>query len=414
MKTQDLLPTRDFLIQADEMMKNGQFEKALEIVRKVYDVNPRNMYARAYEERIFMAMAEIKAKEESERLLSARMRDFIANQERPVRAQRPLQTVSQIQDPVVAEIEASLNTAREELYELIISKSANPAETAAKSKELVTTLTTKLKQRLEKIRKLMQDHERELVSTVKQEQESKTRKLYRSLVYMMHKLGVRFEHRGKLQYLVSHYAGFTPEVEAELRHNAELGIYEDLLKQAYVGGQEPTAEHTTMLKQVRTNFGITDAEHESLVLQVKNELMMIELSPTIAIIDRDKELCENIAAWVRSEFPKIDPLLFSTPKEFNERRFEILPNLILSGTLFGGDGYEGIEFLHSLKQHSSVIERATDLVLMVPSNDPFFDDAVRELGLSNMLKKPFSRELMLWTLRPFLFKASGAPIHGVS
>lgn len=65
--------------------------------------------------------------------------------------------------------------------------------------------------------------------------------------------------------------------------------------------------------------------------------------------------------------------------------------------------------LKKLKEHPSVVSRATDLILMLPSNDPMFREAVNELGFGQILQKPFSRELLMWTLRPFLFKASGAP-----
>ena len=43
---------------ADESVKNKQYDQALLIVRKVYSIDMKNMYARAYEERILALKLE--------------------------------------------------------------------------------------------------------------------------------------------------------------------------------------------------------------------------------------------------------------------------------------------------------------------------------------------------------------------
>ncbi len=52
------------LRQADELVKSKQYEQALLSVRKVYSIDVKNMYARAYEERILA----LKLEEDRDRL----------------------------------------------------------------------------------------------------------------------------------------------------------------------------------------------------------------------------------------------------------------------------------------------------------------------------------------------------------
>ena len=405
----EILASRQQLILADEQMKRGNYEKALDYVRKVYETDPRNMYARAYEERILMMMAEAKARKESERILSARMRDFIASQEKPGPHQQSTVDHRTKTDPIVREIEDSLDTAREKLYEVIINKLSNPEEAAAQAKSTVVNLTTQLKVRFDRIKSLMIEHEKDMLNSVEEIHRLKTRKLYRSMVYTMHKQGIPFEHRGSLLYLLSYYASLSVEEESELKHNAELGIYEDLIKNAYQHG-EPTEQNIRMLDLVRNDFNISEVEHEMILAQSKNDLLLTEIVPTMAVIDANEKVRDLVTDAVRAEFPKILITSYASPDEFLRVSAESLPNIVLSGTLFNGPGFPGIELLKKLKEHPSVVSRATDLILMLPSNDPMFREAVNELGFGQILQKPFSRELLMWTLRPFLFKASGAPM----
>lgn len=405
----EMLLARQQLFLADEQMKRGNFDKALEYVRKVYDTDPKNMYARAYEERILMTMSEAKARKESERILSTRMRDFIASQEKPDAKQQTSFEHKTKTDPIVQEIDASIEAAKEKLYDVIINKLAKPEDAAAQAKATVINLTGQLKTRLERIKSLMVDHEKDMLNSVEEIHRSKTRKLYRSMVYTMHKLGIPFEHRSSLLYLLSYYGGFSIEEESELKHNAELGIYEDIIKNVHLH-QNPTEENLKMLEQIRKDFSVSDIEHDMILAQSKNDLLLTELVPTLAVIDANVKVRDFVTNAVRSEFPKIQITAFESPEEFLKTSETSLPNIVLSGTLFAGPGFPGIEMLKKLKQHPSVISRATDLILMLPSNDPLFREAVDELGFGQILQKPFSRELLMWTLRPFLFKASGAPM----
>jgi hypothetical protein len=399
----------DLLHLADEQMKKGNYEGALTYVRKVYDTDPKNMYARAYEERVLMAKVEKKVHKESEALLSIRMRDFISGQEKKTASVKDGKSIEQKQDPVLREIHQSLETAKERLYGVILSRAASPEETAKQAKEMVASLVEELKQRHEKIRTLMLDHEANILASREEEHKAQTRKLYRSLVYMMQKLGVRFEHRNPLLQLVSFYAHFTDEETKALTHNAALGIYEDLLKHVYIQG-EPSEENVQNLEKTRTHFGISSMEHEMLVAHAKNELLLSEHIPAIAIVDNSPKVGEYVMSAVRSEFPKTKVQFFSTPEDFLKHAEKDLPDVLLCGALFDTGGLQGMDLCKKLKDAAHTAEKQTDFVVMLEVTDEFFKQAVEQLGLGKILQKPFSKELLMWTLRPLIFKASGAPV----
>ena len=58
----------EYLKAADRFIKSSEFPKALDEVKKALEVEPNNMYAMAYNERIKVAMEAARKKEEEERL----------------------------------------------------------------------------------------------------------------------------------------------------------------------------------------------------------------------------------------------------------------------------------------------------------------------------------------------------------
>src|SRR3990172_473766 len=58
----------EYLKAADKYIKSSEFPKALEEVNKALSVEPNNMYALAYNERIKVAMEAARKKEEEERI----------------------------------------------------------------------------------------------------------------------------------------------------------------------------------------------------------------------------------------------------------------------------------------------------------------------------------------------------------
>jgi hypothetical protein len=48
---------------------------------------------------------------------------------------------------------------------------------------------------------------------------------------------------------------------------------------------------------------------------------------------------------------------------------------------------------------------------MLEASDEMFKEAVQQLDLGKILQVPFSAELLMWTIRPMIFKVSGTPIH---
>ena len=58
----------EYLKAADRYIKSAEFPKALDEVKKALAVEPNNMYATAYNERIKVAMEAARKKEEEDRL----------------------------------------------------------------------------------------------------------------------------------------------------------------------------------------------------------------------------------------------------------------------------------------------------------------------------------------------------------
>jgi hypothetical protein len=405
-----------FLGLADEAMRKKDLDLALAHIRKVYETDPGNMYARAYEERVLTAMAERDAQKKAETIVSARMRSFIASQEQEHRDRRPPPSAPRIDetktklDGVLKEIETGTQEARERLLELILERTADPHQAVEHAKARVTELGNLYRQRLERIKNLMIEHERALVHSQKERHREDSRKLYRSMVYLMQKLGVRYEHRGALLQIIAFFAHLSEDDTRELQHNALLGIYEDLLKNLYVQ-EGPSKESLALLEQTRTDFGISEAEHAQLMEAAKDDLLVVEHQPTIAVVEHDASLRERIAQAIGLEFPKVIVKQFQNPGAFLSSIGDNMPDILLSATIFPESAKQGMDLLKEVKAHPAAREHVTETVLMLPATDEYFQDAVREMHLGQIIQKPFSNELLMWSLRPLIFKASGARVE---
>ena len=407
---------RSFLSLADEAMRKKEFEQALTHVRKVYETDPRNMYARAYEERILMALAERKAQQQVDTIVSARMRSFLASQEEESRLRRPASPAPHLDetrsklDDVLKEIDTGTQEARERLLELILERTADPHQAVEHAKARVTELGNLYRQRLERIKNLMIEHEKALVQSLEQRHQEDARKLYRSMVYLMQKLGVRYEHRAPMLQMVAFFAHLSEADTRELQHSALMGIYEDLLKNLYVQ-EGPSKESLELLEKTRQDFGISDDEHTRLMAEAKDDLLLAEHQPVVAVVESDASLSERIARAIGLEFPKVVVKMYKDPDAFLSAVGNEFPDVLLSATIFPEGRRQGMDLLREVKASPSGREHVTETVLMLPSTDEYFQQAVRELDLGQIIQKPFSNELLMWSLRPLIFKASGARIE---
>lgn len=398
--------TQNLLYLADEQMKKENYDKALETVRKVYEDDPRNMYARAYEERILTVMATKKAQREAQEIISHRMREFIASQEKRSGELKEPVRIAVKQDPVMKEINDSLQAAREKLYQLIISRTAQPEETAKKAADMVNGLVRELKIRFDTIQRLNNEHENELVQEFERKHRIQTKKLYRSLVYSMQKLGVHYEHRDPLIQIVSYYAGFTPEEENDLKRNASIGIYEDLLKRLYSMG-EPSKENEHILKNTREHFGITDLEHDILLAKIKNELLIIEKTSILVVIDENEKLGTFVTNTVRAEYPKTDVFFFTSPEKYQESFKEKMPDILMCGAFAGEHGLGGLRLIQKMKEQAAEAKHHMEFVFMLDAKDELMKEALDKMHIDNILNKPFTKDLLMWKLRPIIYNAYG-------
>jgi CheY-like chemotaxis protein len=312
-------------------------------------------------------------------------------------------------DEVFKEIETGTQQARERLLEVFLERAADPAHALEHAKERVADLASQYKQRLERVRNLMIDHEKALLQSVERDHHDRARKLYRSLVYMMQKLGVRYQHRAPMLQMVAYFAQLGADDVQELQHSALLGIYEDLVRQVYVA-EGPSKDSLALLEKTRQDFGISEDEHRELMGHAKDALLVAEYQPTVAVIEGDPSLAKRIAEAIALEFPKVVVKLFNDPESFLKAVGDALPDILISATLFDQSAMQGLDLMRKVKQLPVAKERFTETVLMIPATDEYFQEAIRTHDIGQIVQKPFSNELLMWTLRPLIFKASGTRV----
>lgn len=232
-----------------------------------------------------------------------------------------------------------------------------------------------------------------------------------------------------------------PPPERDERERASLGMYRELLKEMWFDGKI-TAEEDQELKKVRQLFNISQQEHEGSekqvhieayvdalktawrdgvispteneVLQLMREKFNISMEEhlsaesqilwaksnnaltkgTIVIVDDDRTMLLSLAAAVKKH--GYDVLTAENIEKGMKLLEQARPLLILSDLMFGPGEKTGLEFYQYVRKNEKF--RDIPFLLMSGISDEFIIRAGMRMGVDNFLTKPFSLEYLLATI----------------
>ena len=316
------------LHQVDEDVKSQKLDAALDKIRKVYEFDIKNIYARAYEERILIMMmekeratnireAKQQAAEQVDQEVKKRLKDFYKQQElesqkrkqeektEQVLENRARQaSVSEVQEVAHKDITAiEKDTARkiEDLERRLIAQfqqtmpGISSIGTTASVDSIRAEYEAKLQQYkiAEEERKKIQDEaflkmkeeqkraEDKLMHQMEEEREAllehereKTKQQeldsYRTLMKLMMQLAVPAEVQSSLlqSLKISFSISDTEHMDAE--RSVQVSAYIDAVRKLWQSGN-PSDEDLMHLKNLQQFFKISDDEHVSITKRVKKE-----------------------------------------------------------------------------------------------------------------------------------------------
>jgi len=431
------------LRQVDEDVKAQKLDDALDRIRKVYEFDIKNIYARAYEERILILMmekeraatmreAKQQAAEQVDQEVKRRLKDFYKQQE--LESQKRKQEEKADQDLENRARKASVNEVQEVAHKDI---SVIEKDTARKIEELEKRLTAQIQQSApgtssfgnatgaeyemklqqykfaEAERKTIQDEaflklkeeqkraQDELMHQMEEERDAlvereheKTKQQgldsYQTLMKLMMQLAVPAEMQTSLlqSLKISFSISDTEHMEAE--RAVQVSAYVDAVRKLWQNGI-PSDEDFMHLKNLQQFFKISDDEHGSITKHVKKELGMPDDTAVIVVIDDDPSIRKYVDHILKKTYKTV--ITAATAETALPEIQKVTPSLIISDVNLGVGMMSGFSFYEKIIAGTyGEGLKSVAYVLMSSMEDEFFVRSAKQMGVKAYLAKPFTRE----------------------
>ena len=391
------------LRQVDEDVKAQKLDEALDRIRKVYEFDIKNIYARAYEERILVLMMEKErtvvlreakqhAAEQVDQEVKRRLKDFYKQQElesskrkQEEKTEQTLEdrarkaSVNEVQEIAHKDITAIEKDTARKIEELEMRLTAQIQQTASGTHSVGTAANadiiraeyeTKLHQYkiTEEEKKKIQDEaflkmkeeqkrtQDELMHQMEEEREAllerereKTKQQeldsYRTLMKLMMQLAVPAEMQSSLlqSLKISFSISDTEHMEAE--RSVQVSAYVDAVRKLWQSGN-PLDEDLMHLKNLQQFFKISDDEHVSITKRVKKELGMPDDTAVIMVIDDDPSIRKYVDHILKKTYNTV--ITAATAETALPEIQKSAPSLIISDVNLGVGMMSGFSFYEKI------------------------------------------------------------------
>ncbi len=369
----------EMLKRVDHLIRAGELDHAIREIIQAKEVDPKNVYIFAYEERLTYLKDEHekhindeqtrkaaeeaarKRDEEARRIADEeleRLREAEAHRQEEIRKQqeaRKHELKAQENAPPIEELERELREAEAELR-----RKEEETKRQAASKTIQSDRLVKYKN------ELLKAWEDGTLTPFEEMQ----------LVELKTKFGI------------------TAEEHARLTKEAQLESYLQAFRQSWSSGSI-TPERASELSDLRIRFQITPEESDRLEAEILWEVRSEAQPATLAIVDDDLKFLKVVSETLREA--KYNVRSFSTSDDAFKYLKESKPDLIISdinletSTMGGFSFYEKVRELDHLHNVPFIfLSGLTDEVLIRTG---------KELGVDDYVTKPFSDETLLATIR---------------
>jgi CheY-like chemotaxis protein len=431
------------LRQVDEDVRAKKLEDALDHIRKVYEFDIKNIYARAYEERILIMMmekerevvvreAKQQAAEQVDQEVKRRLKEFYKQQEHETQKRKQEEkteqvlenrarqaSVNEVQEVAHKDLNAiEKDTARriDELEQRLIAqiqKTAQGTSTSgiipgeeiirveAERKKIQDESFLKMKEEQKRAQEeLVQQMEEERNNLIKRERE-KTKQLeldaYQTLMKLMIQLAVPAEMQSSLLQSLKISFSISDTEHMEVERSVQVGAYIDAVRTLWQTGK-PTDEDSIHLKNLQQFFKISDDEHISITKRVKKELGMPDETAVIVVIDDDPSIRKYAEHILRKTYLNVITAVNAEAALVEIEK--VSPSLIISDVNLGVGVMSGFTFYEKIAAGAYGEKlKSIAFVLMSSMEGEFFVRSAKQLGVKEYLPKPFTRESLEATVK---------------
>jgi CheY-like chemotaxis protein len=372
----------EILKRVDRLIRAGDIDQAMREIIQAKELDPRNVYIFAYEERLTYLKEEHEKHEQQEQTkkaaeAAARERDEEARR----RAEEELRRLKQ-------------ETKREKGPSQPATHRPQPTAAPTPPGEHTPTVE-ELERELQVAEAELRRKETELrkVSTAKAPHEEILARYRQELVRAWEDGALTpFEETQLRTY--RNGQGVSQEEHDKLTKEAQFEAYLGAFRKAWSSGAI-APDRPTELSDLRKRYHISPEESDTIEAEILWEVRAGAQRPTLVIIDDDLKFLEIVTETLREASYNVRP--FSTSDEAFRYLKENTPDMIISdinletSTMGGFTFYEKVRELDHLHNVPFIfLSGLTDEVLIRTG---------KELGVDDYLTKPFSDETLLATIR---------------
>jgi CheY-like chemotaxis protein len=388
----------EILKRVDRLIRAGELDQAIREIIQAKEIDPRNVYIFAYEERLTYLKEEHEKHIQEEQTRrgaeeAARKRDEEARR----KADEELEQLRQEELHRLEELRK-----RQEIHSPEkMQPEVDPVETpkpgqgpkpaaASESPESIEQLERELREAEAELRRKEEETRRQASLTIQSDRLVK----YKNELMKAWEDGTLtpFEESQIAEYKTKF--GITQEEHSRLTKEAQLESYLQAFRQSWSSGAI-TPERASELSDLRTRFQISADESDKLEAEILWQVRSEAQPTTLAIIDDDIKFLKVVSETLRES--KYTVRSFSTSDDAFRYLKENKPDLIISdinletSTMGGFSFYEKVRELDHLQNVPFIfLSGLTDEVLIRTG---------KELGVDDYLTKPFSDDTLLATIR---------------
>jgi CheY-like chemotaxis protein len=394
----------EILKRVDRLLRAGELDQAIREIIQAKEIDPKNIYIFAYEERVAHLKEEHEKhiKEEQTRKAAeeaARKRDQEARRLADEELERLKVEEAHRQEELRKQQEARKSAPKqpevkpaESRQPEIIKQSPEPKESQSEENALsLEDLERELREAEAELRRKEEETKRQ--AATKTIQSDRLVRYKNELLRVWEDGTLTAFEETQLVELKEEF-GITAEEHARLTKEAQIESYLQAFRQSWSNGAI-TPERASELADLRARFQITPEESDRLEAEILFEVRSEAQPTTLAIIDDDIKFLKVVSENLREA--KYNVRSFSTSDDAFQYLKENKPDLIISdinletSTMGGFSFYEKVRELDHLHNIPFIfLSGLTDEVLIRTG---------KELGVDDYITKPFSDETLLATIR---------------
>ncbi len=382
---------------ADELILTGRYDEAMLEVEEVLRIDPKNYYARSFQERIRYSQRKAEQQietqaEEMDRKVEV-VSQLLHTADKYIELKQYKRALDQVAKVFAIDPKNYFAQSYSDGIDMLMQEQMGVELVGEKKRPIPKPAPLPKPTPVPKPAPAPRPEQPEIESEKASEDTRASVSMYRELLKEMWFDGKLTEDEAEELEKVRETFGISMQQHEELHKEVKVDAYVEALRIAWRDGVV-TKNENEVLGLMRKKYAITLEEHMSAEAKILWAKGAPSVKGTILIVDDDLGFLHWVAGTLRKHGYEV--VAAETVEDALRALEGEIPALILADVMFPEPGLNGIEFYGRVREN----ERWKNIpfLLMSAISDEFVVRAGMRLGVNNFITKPFNFELLLATI----------------